>query len=120
MAQGIYELLWLKIILEDLGIKCDEPIRLYCNNKYAIRTAHNSVQQDRTKHIEIDQHFIKEKLDSGQTCIPYVSSQDNLVMATTLEGLFPSWEWKMHIHQFEGECQQSYFIIKVYNVNIPE
>lgn len=78
MAQGICELLWLKIILEDLRIKSDEPMRLYCDNKSAISIAHNPVQHDRTKHIEIDRHFIKEKLDSGLICTPYVSSQDNL------------------------------------------
>nr|KYP46112.1 Retrovirus-related Pol polyprotein from transposon TNT 1-94 [Cajanus cajan] len=78
MAQGICELLWLKIILEDLRIKSDEPMRLYCDNKSVISIAHNPVQHDRTKHIEVDKHFIKEKLDSGLICTPYVSSQDNL------------------------------------------
>jgi len=77
MAQEICELLWLNIILED-RMKWNESMRLYCNNKFAISIPHNHVQHDRTKHIEIDQHFIKEKLKSGQICIPYVSSQDNL------------------------------------------
>ena len=30
------------------------------------------MQHDRTKHIEVDKHFIKEKLDSGLICTPYV------------------------------------------------
>lgn len=70
MAQGICELLWLKIILEDLRIKSDAPMRLYCDNKSAISIAHNPVQHDRTKHIEVDRYFIKEKLDSGLICTP--------------------------------------------------
>ena len=78
MAQGICELLWLKIILEDLRIKLDEPMKLYCDTKSAISIAHNPMQHDRTKHIEVDRHFIKEKLDSGLICTPYVSSQENL------------------------------------------
>jgi len=78
MAQGICELLWLKIILEDLRIKSDDPMRLYCDNKSAISIAHNPVQHDRTKHNEVDRHFIKEKLDSGLICTLYVPSQDNL------------------------------------------
>ncbi|WVY99969.1 hypothetical protein V8G54_026039 [Vigna mungo] len=78
MAQGICELLWLKIILEDLRIKWEEPMKLYCDNKSAISIAHNPVQHDRTKHIEVDRHFIKEKLDSGLICTPYVSSQDQI------------------------------------------
>jgi len=37
----------------------------------------NQGQHDRTKQIEVDSHFIKEKLDSGLNCTPYVSSQEN-------------------------------------------
>ena len=78
MAQGVCELLWLKIILEDLKIKWEEPMRLYCDNKSAINIAHNPVQHDRTKHIEIDRHFIKEKLDNKLICTPYVSTKEQL------------------------------------------
>ena len=46
MAQGVCELLWLKIILEDLKIRWDGPIRLYYDNKSAISIAHNLVQHD--------------------------------------------------------------------------
>jgi len=78
MAQGICELLWLKIILEDLKLRWDKPMKLYCDNKSAISIAHNPVQHDGTKHIEVDRHFIKEKLDSGLICTPYVSTQSQL------------------------------------------
>ena len=47
-------------------------MKLYCDNKSAISIAHNPVQHDRTKHIEIDRHFIKEKLDNGLICTLYV------------------------------------------------
>ena len=43
MALGICELLWLKIILEELKIKYEMPMRLYCDNKFAINIAHNPV-----------------------------------------------------------------------------
>lgn len=64
MAQGICELLWMRIILSDLVIKHETPMRLFCESKSTFSIAHNLVH-DRTKHIEIDQHFIKAKLDSG-------------------------------------------------------
>jgi len=60
MAQGVCELLWMKFILDDLKIKYEAPMPV-CDNKSAISIAHNPIQYDRTKHIEIDRHFIKEK-----------------------------------------------------------
>ena len=83
MAQAICELLWMKIILEDMKIKWDGPMRLYCDNKSIISIAHNPVQHDGTKHIEIDRHFIKEKLESGLICTPYVSTHGQLFDAFT-------------------------------------
>ncbi|RDX62727.1 Copia protein, partial [Mucuna pruriens] len=64
-AHGICEGLWMKIILDDLKVKYEGPIKLFYENNSAMSIAHNPVQHDRTKHIEIDRHFIKEKLDSG-------------------------------------------------------
>ncbi|RVW53975.1 Retrovirus-related Pol polyprotein from transposon RE1 [Vitis vinifera] len=78
IAQGLCELLWLKIILDDLRIKWDGPMKLYCDNKSAINIVHNPIQHDRTKHIEIDRHFIKEKLEEGVVCMSYVSSEHQL------------------------------------------
>ena len=78
IAQGLCELLWLKIILNDLRIKWDGPMKLYCDNKSTINIAHNPIQHDRTKHIEIDRHFIKEKLEEGVVCMSYVPSEHQL------------------------------------------
>ena len=72
IVAGICKLLWVKIILEDLKVQWSKPMKLYCDNKLEISIAHNPVQHDQTKHIEIDRHFIKEKLDSGLIYTPYV------------------------------------------------
>jgi hypothetical protein len=78
MAHGVCEVLWLKILLMELGLFQHKPLLLYCDNKAALDIAHNPMQHGRTKHIEIDRHFIKEKLDHGIICMPYVSSSDQL------------------------------------------
>ena len=54
----------------ELGIR--DALRIYYDNKAAISIAHNPVLHDRTKHIEVDKHFIKEKIEGGIICIPYV------------------------------------------------
>ena len=74
MALDVCELLWLKIVLEDLRIQVQKPIELLCDNQSAISITHNLVQHDMTKHIAIDRYFIKEKLESGLLQISYVSS----------------------------------------------
>ena len=62
MANGVCELLWLQRIHEELKKPMETLMKLYCDSKVAISIAHNLVQHDRTKHVEIDRHFIKEKL----------------------------------------------------------
>ncbi|TYJ98049.1 reverse transcriptase [Cucumis melo var. makuwa] len=49
----------------------------------AISIANNPVQHDRTKHVEIDRHFIKERLDSGSICIPYILSSQQVADVLT-------------------------------------
>lgn len=45
-----------------------------CDNKATISIAKNPVQHDRTKHVEIDRHFIKEKLEGGTIRLMYIPS----------------------------------------------
>ena len=78
MAYGLCELLWIKSILKDLGIDNANPMKLYCDNKAAIEIAQNPVQHDRTKHVEVDRHFIKEKLDQKIIQFPFVKSESQL------------------------------------------
>lgn len=84
---GFSEVLWLKIILDDLTIKRSGTIKLYCDNKSAISIAHNPVQNDWTKHIEIGRHFIEENIESGLISTLYVSSCDQLTDVLTKDFL---------------------------------
>ena len=71
----MFERLWLKKLLEELNVTVKFPIKLYCDSKAAIGISLNPVQHDRTKHIEVDRHFIKEKIDDGIICMTYVPTK---------------------------------------------
>jgi hypothetical protein len=78
MAKGVCELLWIKNLLQELKISSTFPMKLYCDNKAACDIAHNPVQHDRTKHVQIDRYFIKEQLEAKIIEVPHVRSQDQL------------------------------------------
>ncbi|PRQ43270.1 putative RNA-directed DNA polymerase [Rosa chinensis] len=78
MAHGVCELLWLRNLLRDLGFKLESTMQLYCDNKAAIDISQNPVQHDRTKHVEVDRHFIKEKLDAKIISFPFVPTEEQL------------------------------------------
>lgn len=74
MALGICEGMWLKSMLDEIKIHVNHYVRLLCDNKAAISIANNPFQHDRTKHVEIDRHFIKEKIDQKIINIDHVPS----------------------------------------------
>ena len=78
MAHGVCELLWIRNVLRDLGIECATPMNLYCDNKAIIQIAQNHVQHDRTKHVKVDRHFIKENLDEKIIQFPFIQSESQL------------------------------------------
>ena len=69
--------------MKELRMTTEFPMKLYCDNKAAVSIAHNPVQHDRTKHVEIDRHFIKEKIENGLVCMTYISSHEQLADVLT-------------------------------------
>ena len=78
MVHGVCKLLWIKRILRDLGIGVISPMQLYWDNQAAVKIANNPVQHDRTKHVDIDRHFIKDHLERKTMELPHINSKDQL------------------------------------------
>lgn len=83
MIAGLCELMWLRTLLTELQLYDDAPLQLYCDNQAAINIINDPVHHDRTKHVEIDIHFIKEKLDEGALQVSFVKSVDQLADVLT-------------------------------------
>ena len=72
MCHGICEGIWLRRMLRELAAPITGPMILLCHNKAAIEIAKNLVHHDRTKYVEIDHHFIKEKIEDGIIKLTYI------------------------------------------------
>ena len=60
-------------------------MNLLCDNKATIDIAHNLVQYDRTKHMDVDWHFIKQNLEAKIIWFLFVKSKDQLADILTKE-----------------------------------
>ena len=84
MALGLCEALWLRLLLQDLSYPSGQPIQLFYDNKETYGIAHNPIQHDRTKHVELDIFFIKENLDLKNVELPKIKSKDQLADILTI------------------------------------
>ena len=72
------ELYWLRMLLKDLGIYLYHPPILWCDNVSALALASNPIFHARTKHIEVDYHFVREKVLNRDMIIKYISTLNQL------------------------------------------
>lgn len=78
MAHTASELTWLQHFLQEIGFSAPTPMEFFCDNQAALHIASNPVFHERTKHIEVDCHFIRDKILSGDISTPFVKSGDQL------------------------------------------
>jgi hypothetical protein len=77
LADVVKEVLWLKQLLIELGLKVKLPIDIYIDNQAAIALAENPVSHQRTKHIDIRYFFLREHITDGTIKLHYVNTADN-------------------------------------------
>jgi hypothetical protein len=83
MASTAYELIWLKQLLADFGFHGVTPMTLFCDNQAAMHIASNPVFHERTKHIEVDCHYIRQQVQAKLIQPQYVRSHDQLADVLT-------------------------------------
>jgi histone deacetylase 1/2 len=77
MANTTADLLWIQSLLCELNVPFHTPT-LLCDNLSAVSLAHNPVLHSRTKHIELDIHFVREKVLAKQLHVLHVPATDQL------------------------------------------
>ena len=77
------EVIWLKSLLKELQIKTNTPTVVFCDNQAAIYIANNLMFHERTKHIELDYHFVRDRIVDGSIKLLLVCSSHQLADALT-------------------------------------
>ncbi|KAK2454457.1 putative mitochondrial protein [Trifolium repens] len=78
LSSATCELQWLLYLLADLGITLTRLPALYCDNQSALHIASNPVFHERTKHLDIDCHLVREKVQKGILKLLPVSTKDQI------------------------------------------
>lgn len=78
MALTACEVTWISALLKDLGLKNLPPTLLNCDSQAAIAIAANPVHHEKTKHVDIDCHYIREQIQGGLIETSHVSSSNQV------------------------------------------
>lgn len=92
MSHAAAEVTWLVRLLFELGLSQLQPVTFHCDNQSALQIAKNPVFHERTKHIELDCHFTRDKVLEGLLQLAYIPT--SLQLADVLTKILPSHQHK--------------------------
>ncbi|XP_071704595.1 uncharacterized protein [Rutidosis leptorrhynchoides] len=85
MATTVCEIIWIKNLLLDFNIKVKLPVKMFCDNSSAIQISANHVFHEKTKHFDIDLHFLREKISTGIVQLFSLSGFSIFIFLSTLK-----------------------------------
>ena len=83
LSQATQEAIWLRRLLSDIGSRSEEPTVIFEDNQGAIEISKNAKFHNRTKHIDVRFHFIREKVLSNEVKVIYLSTEEMLADVMT-------------------------------------
>lgn len=83
LAQGSCEAIWLRNLLRDLNIQCDEPTVIYEDNQSCIKVTEEPREHKRMKHIDVKYNFIRDVIANKHISVKYVPSKLQLADVMT-------------------------------------
>ncbi|KAL5758931.1 hypothetical protein ACOSP7_021542 [Xanthoceras sorbifolium] len=75
LTQATAEVVWVQALLAELGIKLHQSAVLWYDNTGAGALAHNPVFHSQTKHIELDLHFVRDKIEALELEVRYIPTE---------------------------------------------
>ena len=72
LSEAARNITYFRRLLDELKIGNSSPTPIFCDNLSSIKLVRNPVMHQRTKHIELEHHYIREKYDDGTIVITYV------------------------------------------------
>jgi hypothetical protein len=79
LADATAEVIWVQVLLTELGIRHPKAASLWCDNLGATYLSANPVFHARTKHIKVYYHFVRERVANRQLNIRFVPTGDQVV-----------------------------------------
>lgn len=83
LAMTAADIFWLRQLLNDVHVYGSSSPLIWCDNKSAIQLARNPVFHGRTKHVEVDFHFIREKVVHRDLLLQHISTEFQLAYILT-------------------------------------
>ncbi|KAH9127120.1 hypothetical protein AeMF1_002543 [Aphanomyces euteiches] len=83
LAEVAKEIMWLRGLLNDIGILQTDATPTFCDNKAAIATAENDNISERSKHMDVRMHFIRQLLKEHTLVLKHVGTVDQLADVLT-------------------------------------
>jgi hypothetical protein len=92
VANTTTELLWIRALLQELGVRISSPPTLWCDNIGATYMAVNPVFHARTKHVEINFHFVRDHVADKSLVVCFVPSSDQIADVLTKPLVFAKFQ----------------------------
>jgi hypothetical protein len=101
VANDVTEACWLRQLLQELHAPLSKSTLVYCDNVSVVYLSTNPVQHQRTKHVKIDLHFIRERIAIGDVRvlrIPMTSQFVDIFTKGLLTLVFSEFRFSLNIH----------------------
>ena len=89
IVEVIKEVVWMRKLLSEFSFTIQEPIDIYTDNQSAIKILENDCQHDRSKHIEIKYHFIRDEIKRKRVLLKWIDTENQVADIFT-KGLGPT------------------------------